>query len=178
MNAPVPHLDALMMPAEFRQCFDAQRAAYLAHPEPTLAERRADLHAIARMLKENREALVDAINRDYGNRSSFETLFTEYYVVLETIHDAAKNLKRWMKPQKRRVDFMTYPGARNRVIPQPLGVVGVIVPWNFPLNLSFSPLAAIFAAGNRAMVKMSENSRIPSRRLPSAARTCMPSRGC
>ena len=159
MNAPVPHLDALMMPAEFRQCFDAQRAAYLAHPEPTLAERRADLHAIARMLKENREALVDAINRDYGNRSSFETLFTEYYVVLETIHDAAKNLKRWMKPQKRRVDFMTYPGARNRVIPQPLGVVGVIVPWNFPLNLSFSPLAAIFAAGNRAMVKMSENSR-------------------
>src|SRR5205085_3794900 len=64
-----------------------------------------------------------------------------------------------MKPQRRHVDFFTYPLARNRVIPQPLGVVGVIVPWNFPLNLSFCPLAAILAAGNRAMVKMSENSK-------------------
>ncbi len=63
-----------------------------------------------------------------------------------------------MKPQRRHIDFLTYPGAKNRVIPQPLGVVGVIVPWNFPLNLSFTPLAAIIAAGNRAMVKMSENS--------------------
>jgi coniferyl-aldehyde dehydrogenase len=111
------------------------------------------------MLKENRTALVDAINRDYGNRSEFETLFAEFFVVLETISDAAKHLKQWMKPQKRHIDFMMYPGARNRVIPQPLGVVGIIVPWNFPLNLSFAPLAAIFAAGNRAMVKMSENSQ-------------------
>ena len=159
MNAPVFNLNEVMMPAEFRQCFDAQRAAYLAHPEPTHAERSADLKALAGLLKENREALVAAINLDYGNRSEFETLFAEYFVVLETIQDAAKNLKRWMKPQKRHVDFLTYPGAKNRVIPQPLGVVGVIVPWNFPLNLSFAPLAAIFAAGNRAMVKMSENSR-------------------
>lgn len=69
-----------------------------------------------------------------------------------------KNLKKWMKPQKRKTDFILYPGASNRVVPQPLGLVGVIVPWNFPLNLTFCPLAAIFAAGNRAMVKMSENS--------------------
>ena len=75
--------------------------------------------------------------------------------VLEAIKDTAKHLKGWMKPQRRKVDFLTYPGARNRVIPQPLGVVGVIVPWNFPLNLSFAPLAGILAAGNRAMVKMS-----------------------
>jgi coniferyl-aldehyde dehydrogenase len=159
MNAPVHKIDEVMMPAEFRQCFDAQRAAYLAHPEPSHAERLADLKALARLLKDNRTALVDAINRDYGNRSEFETLFAEYFVVLETIHDTAKNFKQWMKPQKRKIDFMLYPGARNRVIPQPLGVVGVIVPWNFPLNLAFAPLAAIFAAGNRAMVKMSENSR-------------------
>jgi coniferyl-aldehyde dehydrogenase len=64
-----------------------------------------------------------------------------------------------MKPQRRSVDLRMFPGARNRVIPQPLGVVGVIVPWNFPLNLSLVPLTYIFAAGNRAMVKMSENSR-------------------
>jgi coniferyl-aldehyde dehydrogenase len=75
------------------------------------------------------------------------------------IHDTLRHLKSWMKPRRRRVDLLAYPGARNRVIPQPLGVVGVIVPWNFPISLSFSPLVNIFAAGNRAMVKMSENSR-------------------
>lgn len=110
------------------------------------------------MLKENRNALVEAIKLDYGCRSEFETLFAEYFVALEAIHDAIKNLKRWMQPQRRRIDALLYPGARNRVLPQPLGVVGVIVPWNFPLNLSFCPLAAILAAGNRALVKMSENS--------------------
>ena len=159
MNARAPELDALAMPAEFQQCLDAQRAAYLAHPEPTHAQRVADLQTLSRMLKENRNALVEAICRDYGNRSEFETLFAEFFVVLETIKDSIKNLKKWMKPQRRHIDVLMYPGASNRVIPQPLGVVGVIVPWNFPLNLSFCPLAAIFAAGNRAMVKMSENSQ-------------------
>ena len=63
-----------------------------------------------------------------------------------------------MRPQRRAVDLLIFPGARNRAVPQPLGVVGVIVPWNFPINLTFSPLTSIFAAGNRAMVKLSENS--------------------
>lgn len=80
-------------------------------------------------------------------------------MVLETIKNSARKVRKWMKPQRRHIDFMMYPGASNRIVPQPLGVVGVIVPWNFPLNLTFCPLAAIFAAGNRAMVKMSENSR-------------------
>jgi coniferyl-aldehyde dehydrogenase len=151
--------DLLAMPVEFQQCFDQQRAAYLHHPGPSYVERRGDLDALARLLKDNRDRLVEAIHRDYGNRSSFETLFAEFFVALETIQDSAKNVKRWMKPQRRRIDVLMYPGASNRVIPQPLGVVGVIVPWNFPLNLSFCPLAANFAAGNRAMVKMSENSQ-------------------
>ena len=149
----------LLMPAEFRECFDLQRAAYLANPMPSHAERLADLDSLSRLLKDNREALVAAIHRDYGNRSQFETLFAEYFVALESIRDVARNLKKWMKIQRRHIDVMMYPGASNRVIPQPLGVVGVIVPWNFPLNLSFCPLAAVLAAGNRAMVKMSENSR-------------------
>ncbi len=158
-----PMLDTLALgpaiPEEFQNAFDAQRAAYRSHPEPSYEERLADLKSMARLLKENREALVAAINADYGNRSEFETLFAEFFVVLESINDASKHLKKWMRPQRRHIDFLMYPGAKNRVIPQPLGVVGVIVPWNFPLNLTFAPLAAIFAAGNRAMVKMSENSR-------------------
>jgi coniferyl-aldehyde dehydrogenase len=159
MNASTPYLDHHQMPAEFQQCFDAQRAAYLVHPEPSYTQRLADLRNLYRMVADNREQLVAAINADYGNRCAFETLFAEYFVVLETINDAIKHLKKWMKPQKRHIDFMVYPGARNRVIPQPLGVIGVIVPWNFPINLSLCPLVNIFAAGNRAMVKMSENSR-------------------
>lgn len=159
MNAPVQSIAPIAIPEEFQACFDKQRAAYLADPAPTHAQRVADLKALAALLKDNKDELIAAINADYGNRSEFETMFAEYFVVLETIADTIKHLKKWMKPQRRRVDFMTYPLAKNRVIPQPLGVVGVIVPWNFPLNLSFCPLAAIIGAGNRAMVKMSENSR-------------------
>ena len=110
-------------------------------------------------------AIVDAICEDYGNRSRHESLFAEVIAVTDGINDTAKKLKKWMKPQKRHVDITLYPGAKNRVIPQPLGVVGLIVPWNFPVNLSFSQLVAVFAAGNRAMVKMSENSRHLARLL-------------
>jgi len=158
MNATAFPFAELMLPAEFKDSFERQKAAYLADPEPDYAARRADLQTLARMLKENREQLIEAINRDYGNRSTFETLFAELFVTLEDINATLKHLRKWMRPQRRKIDFMIYPGARNRAIPQPLGVVGVIVPWNFPLLLTFTPLVAIFAAGNRAMVKMSENS--------------------
>jgi coniferyl-aldehyde dehydrogenase len=159
MNARNLEFEAPAMIDEFSRCFEAQRAAYLADPEPSHAERVADLKQLARMIKDHRERLVAAICSDYGSRSEFETLFAEFFVVLESIKDNIGNLRKWMKPRRRHIDMLMYPGASNRVIPQPLGVVGVIVPWNFPLNLSIGPLATIFAAGNRAMVKMSENSR-------------------
>lgn len=78
--------------------------------------------------------------------------------MLDGIKDTIKRLKKWMKPRRRHIDFTAFPTSSNRVIPQPLGVVGVIVSWNFPVNLTFAPLTSIFAAGNRAMVKMSNNS--------------------
>jgi coniferyl-aldehyde dehydrogenase len=159
MNVADLPFDQALIPPEFTQCFARQREAYLADPEPGMAQRLADLRSLGRLLRDNRDALVDAIGADYGSRSTFETLFAEYFVALESIAHATRHLKRWMKPQRRHVDFAVFPLAKNRVVPQPLGVVGVIVPWNFPLNLSFVPLTAILAAGNRAMVKMSENSR-------------------
>jgi coniferyl-aldehyde dehydrogenase len=162
INSP----DALI-PAEFKECLARQRASYLRDPNPSHPQRVVDLKTLARMLKENQAAIIDAINRDYGSRSEFETLFTEFLVVLQGIRDTIRHLKGWMKPMKRKVDLMIYPLAKNRLIPQPLGVVGVIVPWNFPLNLSFAPLTSIFAAGNRAMVKMSENSAHLARLLAS-----------
>ena len=142
-----------------------QRAACRAHPLPTLAERKRDLHTLQRFLREHTDALCAAISADYGNRSHHETLLAEIFPAIDGIDHVVKHLKKWMKPQRRSVDWRTFPGARNRVLPQPLGVVGVIVPWNFPVNLSLVPLTYIFAAGNRAMVKMSENSRHLARLL-------------
>ena len=138
--------------------FQKQRQAYLADPVPSLDQRREDLKKLKRMLSENLDDIVNAISEDYGNRSRHESLFAEVIAVTDGINDTIKQLKKWMKPQKRHVDISLYPGAKNRVIPQPLGVVGLIIPWNFPVNLAFSQLTGVFAAGNRAMVKMSENS--------------------
>ncbi|MCX7290754.1 coniferyl aldehyde dehydrogenase [Janthinobacterium sp.] len=158
MTAPPAHaaLDATLA---------RQRAAYLAHPVPTLAERRRDLQTLQRFIRDHKEALCEAISADYGNRSRHETLLAEIFPAIDGIDHVLKHLKKWMRPQRRSVDWSNFLGASNRVIPQPLGVVGVIVPWNFPVNLSLVPLTYIFAAGNRAMVKMSENSRHLARLL-------------
>ncbi|WP_066967498.1 coniferyl aldehyde dehydrogenase [Microbulbifer sp. Q7] len=138
---------------------DQQRQAYLAGPVPDHGQRVNDLRALARMIREHQDELVEAVSADYGNRSHHETLFAEIFPALDGIKDTIKRLKKWMKPQRRHVEFSAFPSSAAKVIPQPLGVVGVIVPWNFPINLSIGPLINIFAAGNRAMVKMSENSR-------------------
>jgi len=147
------------LPGRLQAALLLQRHACAHDPVPGYRERRADLALLRRFIVENREALTEAVNRDYGSRSRHETLFAEVVPVLDGIRHARRHLHRWMRPQRRSVDLRLFPGARNRVVPQPLGVVGVIVPWNFPINLTFSALTAIFAAGNRALVKLSENSR-------------------
>jgi coniferyl-aldehyde dehydrogenase len=146
-------------PSPLEAALALQRQAYLAHPVPTLVERKMDLRTLQRFVREHKEALCEAISADYGHRSRHETLLAEVFPVVDGIDHVIKKLPAWMKPQRRAVDWRNFLGASNRVIAQPLGVVGVIVPWNFPLNLSLVPLTYIFAAGNRAMVKMSENSR-------------------
>lgn len=156
LHATVP-VDAIRHTLE--ETLQLQRAAYLANPIPTLAQRKADLLKLKAFVQDNREGLVQAVNADYGNRSRHETLFTEIFTVVDGVDHVLKHLKKWMKPQRRGVDLRNFFGASNRVIPQPLGVVGAIVPWNFPINLSFTGLIYTFAAGNRSMVKMSENSR-------------------
>jgi len=144
---------------DLQQTLDLQRAAYFADPVPTFAQRKADLLKLKAFIRDNRDALLDAVSADYGNRSRHETLFAEVFNVIDSVDHTLKHLKKWMKPQRRGVDLKNFLGASNRVIPQPLGIVGAIVPWNFPINLAFNGLVATFAAGNRSMVKMSENSR-------------------
>jgi len=133
-NDSIAEITAMLM-----ACFEKQRQAYLQKPTPDYKQRKEDLRALKRMLTENREAIIEAINTDYGNRSRHETLFAEVISVTDGINDAIRHLKKWMKVQKRHVDKSMFLGGKNRVIPQPLGVVGLIVPWNFPINLSFAP---------------------------------------
>jgi coniferyl-aldehyde dehydrogenase len=147
------------IPSRLDDALAMQRKAYLANPVPTLAERKADLRTLQRFIREHKDAMCNAISLDYGHRSRHETLLAEIFPAVDGIDHVIGQLRGWMRPRRRAVDWRNFLGARNRVIPQPLGVVGVIVPWNFPLNLSLVPLSYIFAAGNRAMVKMSENSR-------------------
>jgi coniferyl-aldehyde dehydrogenase len=142
-----------------------QRKAYFDHPVPSLEERKADLRTLLRFVQEHTDAICQAISADYGHRSRHETLLAEIVPVVDDIKNTLGHLRSWMRPQRRSVNRMLFGLASNRVVPQPLGVVGVIVPWNFPVNLSLVPLTAIFAAGNRAMVKMSENSRHLARLL-------------
>ncbi len=152
------NIDPSQLADMLSQSLQLQRKSFLSDPTPDYKKRVQDLLALKTMINENRDAIIAAINEDYGNRSRHETLFAEIITVTDSINDAIKKLKKWMKPQKRHVDQSMFFGAKNRLLPQPLGVIGVLVPWNFPVNLTFSPLTAILAAGNRAMVKMSENS--------------------
>ncbi len=168
MSASVARIDTLSeqeLRDNLSADFQRQREAYLAEPTPDFKQRRDDLRTLKRMLYDHQEEIIEAISQDYGNRSRHETQFAEIITAADGINDAIKNLRSWMRVQKRHIDRTMFPGAKNRVIPQPLGVVGLIVPWNFPINLSFSQLVAVFAAGNRAMVKMSENSIALSRVL-------------
>jgi coniferyl-aldehyde dehydrogenase len=140
------------------ECLETQRAAHRANPCPSLEQRKADLRALYRFLKENDAAIIAAIDADFGTRATAETRLLELFPVRQGIRDTLRHLAGWMRPQRRSVDQLVFPGASNRVVPQPLGVVGVMVPWNFPIQLSFGPLVDILAAGNHAMVKMSDRS--------------------
>jgi len=143
---------------EAARIFAAQRQAYLRHPYPSLDERRENLRKLERILAANVDAIVDAVNRDFGNRCAEETKLLELFTCVDTLRVTRRRLKKWMKPQRRHVSWLFATGS-NRVIPQPKGVVGIVSPWNYPLFLTISPLANILAAGNRVMIKMATNSQ-------------------
>lgn len=134
-----------------------QYQAFMQHPMPTATERIADLKKITAIIKAHQSDICAAIAQDFGCRSATETALLEIFTSLETLADTTKRLQSWIKPQRRHTSLWFKP-AKNRLIPQPLGVIGIIVPWNYPLFLTIAPMVAALAAGNRVMVKMSENS--------------------
>jgi coniferyl-aldehyde dehydrogenase len=159
MSANVAYLQDSQALDQLQHLFDAQRRAYAANPMPSAAQRQQWLKALSDLLSDERQGLINAINQDFSNRSADETLFAELMPSLHGIHYASKHLKGWMKPSRRAVGIAFQP-ASAKVIYQPLGVVGVIVPWNYPLYLAIGPLVGALAAGNRVMLKLSESTPV------------------
>ncbi len=141
-----------------REIFNRQRAAWLSEPFLSAAVRRDTLTAIEEILVRHEQAIVEAISVDFGNRSFHESRLLEIFPTVTGLRHARKKLAQWMRPRRRPVSLW-FLGAQNRVIPQPKGVVGIISPWNYPLQLALSPLTSAIAAGNRCMVKMATHSQ-------------------
>lgn len=124
-------------------------------PAPARGERERRLTALERLLRDHAGRLAEAVSLDFGHRSLAETRLLELFPSHEAIRHARRHLGRWMRPQRRPVGLWFQPG-RAELRYQPLGAVGIIVPWNYPLYLAVGPLVAALAAGNRVLLKMSE----------------------
>lgn len=153
-SSPQPQANS-SVEQELNRILQAQRRASVGLPQPTLAQRKADLTRLERMIVENADAIVEAVLADYGVRSPIEIRMSELFQALASLRYSRKRLRRWMKPRRAHISWIFRP-SRAKVYSQPLGVVGIISPWNYPMSLTFIPLIAALAAGNRVMIKPSE----------------------
>ncbi len=135
--------------------FDAMRHAHDAAPQVDWPTRQRHLKALQAMMHKYREPFARAIDEDFGGRSAQETDMLELFPLNGNLKHALSHTRRWMRGSQGWANLWLLP-ARRAIVPQPLGVVGVIVPWNYPLLLSIGPLTDALAAGNRVMLKMSE----------------------
>ncbi|KQO56574.1 MULTISPECIES: coniferyl aldehyde dehydrogenase [unclassified Methylobacterium] len=141
--------------ADAKRILAVQKAAFLTDMNPARSVRIGRLNRIEKMLNDHGPAFVSAISADFGNRPEIVTDFAEITPIIATVRHARKHLARWSKARRVGVELAWRPGSA-KIIPQPLGVVGIIAPWNYPLNLALTPLVAALAAGNRALIKPSE----------------------
>lgn len=132
-----------------------QKAAYLTDINPDLALRRDRLDRLERLILAWQERLAQAISEDFGNRSPVVTTLADIVPTRAALRHARRHLKGWMRPRRVSLAWTGQPGSAL-ILRQPLGVVGIIAPWNYPMNLMLSPLVGALAAGNRAMLKPSE----------------------
>lgn len=138
--------------------FSLQKEACLKQPYLSYEQRYENLKKLETLLSDNRQQIAEAISKDFGNRSIHETKFLELFGSIDGLKYCRKHLKKWMKAEKRHTSIW-FAGASNSVLPQAKGVVGIVVPWNYPLFLCMSPAAYALAAGNRVMIKMAANSQ-------------------
>ncbi|MFT5451193.1 MAG: coniferyl-aldehyde dehydrogenase [Enterobacterales bacterium] len=142
----VEHLDGVL---------NNQRHAFNNNPYRSYQQRITDLKNLKKMLLSNQQSFIDAMSVDFGHRSEDDSIVGDILTSISGINYSIKRLKSWMKPKRKHIGLLFQP-ATGKVIYQPLGVVGIIAPWNYPLFLSVGPLTAALAAGNNAMIKMSE----------------------
>jgi len=142
---------------QMNRALEQQRAAFMAELPVTLAARTDRLKRCIALMKDNADAWATALSDDFGHRSRDQSLLTDVAASIRAAKHAIKHVGGWMRAEKRKVEFpLALLGAKARVEYQPKGVVGIIAPWNFPVQLTMGPLIGAFAAGNRAMVKSSE----------------------
>ena len=142
---------------ELLAVLDNQRKAFKAEGAVELATRLDRLDRCIALLVDHKESICAAVEKDFGCRSSYVTLMTDIMNSVASLKFVKKHLKSWMKPEKRKPLMpMNLLGGRAHVHYQPKGVVGIMTPWNVPVNMIFSPLADVLGAGNRAMIKPSE----------------------
>jgi coniferyl-aldehyde dehydrogenase len=141
--------------ASLQRQFDILHAASRVSVEVSHATRKDRLVRLRGMLVDNEKRIIAAINADFGCRVPDETRLMEIVPLMNALRHSKAHLRRWMRPGRRPISIIFQPG-RGRLVPQPLGLVGIIAPWNYPLFLSVGPLIDVLAAGNRAMIKPSE----------------------
>jgi coniferyl-aldehyde dehydrogenase len=145
----------LSHPTDLAARFEAQRHAFAQEPDPSLQVRLSRLDRLLALIDTHEAAIVQAIDADFGGRSAHETRLAELFVVRAGIRHARAHLKTWMRTRRVPTALYFRPGY-NRLTPQPLGVVGVVAPWNYPFQLAIGPALAALAAGNRVLIKPSE----------------------
>lgn len=150
--------------------FQALQQEHQKTPYSSFEDRKKILSKIKKTLQNHAYDLAEAINRDFTHRAEEETLFLEIFTTIKAIDYCLHHVKRWMKKRKRNVSWMLMP-ASAYLMPQPLGVVGIIVPWNYPIYLALVPAVYALAAGNRVMIKMSELSSHAGQILQELLRT-------
>jgi coniferyl-aldehyde dehydrogenase len=148
-------MDATHPDLDLRPLLEKVRAAHR-RQVPDLAQRLADLDRLAQAVRRHRDDLVKAVSADFGRRSRHETLAADVMTTLDEIRYLRRHLRGWMRPQRRGLNWAFLP-ARGEIRQQPLGVVGIVAPWNYPIQLALIPLADAIAAGNHALVKPSEH---------------------
>jgi len=140
-----------------REILNLQKKAFIENGQPSYEQRLDSLKRCIALLETHDEQIVEALNEDYKNRSETEIMTSEVVQSIRNLNFTIKNLKKWMKPSKRPSSFMAdLLGSKALMQPSPLGTVGIIAPWNFPIGMVFYPAASVLAAGNRIMAKPSE----------------------
>ena len=152
MDAQTTHATT---PADLLPALDRLRAAWRGR-KPDYAQRMADLERLKTVFRRRMAEMEAAVRADFGHRSEHETLLSDGMTVITEIDHLRRHLRRWMKPRRGRVGWRLWP-ARAQVRREALGVVGVMSPWNYPVNLALVPLATAIAAGNHVFLKPSEH---------------------